>query len=118
MHEFVIREMSTHALMHSWVEHLLCARFCWLSPCLRRTGPQVGLGVEEDRPETGKYTADVCPVANNRMNPEEAGHLINFGDKSSKRKTWFLKGWAKASHPGFHERRKISHLVVTDGAAC
>lgn len=28
-----------------------------------------------------KHTANACQAADNRSNPAEAGHLINFGDK-------------------------------------
>ena len=46
-----------------------------------------------------KHTANMCRVADNRINPAEAGHLINFGDQRGEGKTRFLKGQVDGSHP-------------------
>ena len=45
-----------------------------------------------------KHTANMCRVADNRINPAEAGHLINFGDQRREGKTRFLKGQLDGAH--------------------
>ena len=57
------------------------------------------IGGERIQTRNSKHTAKVCRVADNRINPAEAGHLINFGDQRGEGKTRFLKGQVDGSHP-------------------